>query len=136
MGSQKVFGELLRKAIEEAEAMFDHPLKQYALFKAFEDEVMARKTPGVPDELAEQPHAQAYFGAMRLVLGEEAFAALNESTRKGMVTRSREMDKIVRDAVAENSLNPQNIEAAIRKGLLPLLCGARWISSMMAPPWR
>ena len=34
------------------------------------------------------------------------------------------MDSIVRDAVAENSLNPQNIEAAISKGLLPLLFGS------------
>ena len=33
------------------------------------------------------------------------------------------MDSMVRDAVAENSLNPQNIEAAIRKSLLPLLFG-------------
>ena len=31
---------------------------------------------------------------------------------------------MVKDAVAENSLNPQNIEAAIRKGLLPLLFGS------------
>ena len=27
----------------------------------------------------------------------------------------------MRDAIAENSLNPQNIEAAIRKGVLPRL---------------
>lgn len=122
--AQKVFGELLRKAIEDAEAMFDHPVKQYALFKAFEDEVVARKTPGVPDELADQPHAQAYFGAMRLVLGEEAFAALDDTARAETVGRARQLDTIVRDAVAENSLNPQNIEAAIRKGLLPLLFSA------------
>lgn len=122
--AQKVFGELLRKAIEEAEAMFDHPLKQYALFRAFEDEVASRKTPGVPNELAEQPHAQAYFGAMRLVLGEEAFGSLDEAARTSLVAKARQMDTIVRDAVAENSLNPQNIEAAIRKGLLPLLFAA------------
>lgn len=119
--AQKVFGELLRKAIEEAEAMFDHPLKQYALFKSFEEEIAARKTPGVPQELAEQPHAQAYFGAMRLVLGDEAFTALDDVALAGLVANARQMDSIVRDAVAENSLNPQNIEAAIRKGLLPLL---------------
>ena len=29
--------------------------------------------------------------------------------------------KILQIAVAENSLNPQNIEAAIRKALLPML---------------
>lgn len=62
----------MRKAIEEAEAMLDHLLKQYALFTSFEEDVAARKTPGGPRELAEQPHAQAYSGAMRLVLGEEA----------------------------------------------------------------
>jgi type I restriction enzyme R subunit len=122
--AQKVFGELLRRAIEEAEAMFDHPLKQYALFKAFEDEVVARKTPGMPDELADQPHAQAYFGAMRLVLGEDAFKTFDESARAELVEKACQMDSIVRDAVAENSLNPQNIEAAIRKGLLPLLFSA------------
>jgi len=122
--AQKVFGELLRKAIEEAEAMFNHPLKQYALFKAFEDKVLARKTPGVPEELAEQPHAQAYFGAMRLVLGEDAFSTLDESARAQLVQKARQMDSIVRDAVAENSLNPQNIESSIRKGLLPLLFAA------------
>lgn len=31
------------------------------------------------------------------------------------------IDAAVRDAVAENSLNPQNIETAIRKALLPRL---------------
>src|SRR5690606_15981786 len=30
--AQKVFADLLKQAIAEAEAMFDHPLKQYALF--------------------------------------------------------------------------------------------------------
>jgi type I restriction enzyme, R subunit len=119
--AQKVFGELLRKAIEEAEAMFNHPLKQYALFKSFEEEVVARKTPGVPDELSGELHAQAYFGALRLALGDEAFEALDTLARARMVERARQIDVIVRDAVAENSLNPQNIEAAIRKGLLPLL---------------
>jgi type I restriction enzyme R subunit len=119
--AQKVFGELLRQAIEEAEAMFDHPLKQYALFKAFEDEVAQRQAPGVPDDLADQPHARAYFGAMRLVMGEVDFNALTGAQRGDLVDKARQMDTIVRDAVAENSLNPQNIEAAIRKGLLPLL---------------
>ena len=31
------------------------------------------------------------------------------------------IDRVVNDAIAENSLNPQNIEAAIRQGLLPTL---------------
>jgi type I restriction enzyme R subunit len=119
--AQKVFGELLRQAIAEAEAMFDHPLKQHALFQAFEQRVEARATPGVPDALADNLHAKAYYGAIRMVLGEDAFAVLNAEAVDGFVKQALAMDVVVRDAVAENSLNPQNIEAAIRKGLLPLL---------------
>jgi len=121
--AQKVFGELLKQAIAEAEAMFDHPLKQYALFQTFEQQLESRVTPGVPDVLADKPHAKAYFGAIRLVLGDEAFAALSSDTVGSLVQQALAMDTVVRDAVAENSLNPQNIEAAIRKGLLPLLFG-------------
>ncbi|MBS0495901.1 MAG: type I restriction endonuclease subunit R [Proteobacteria bacterium] len=121
--AQKVFGELLRQAIAEAEAMFDHPLKQYALFKNFEEKLDARATPDMPDALADKPHAKAYFGAMRLVLGDVAFAALSGDAVNQLVQQAMAMDTVVRDAVAENSLNPQNIEAAIRKGLLPLLFG-------------
>jgi len=122
--AQKVFGELLKQAIAEAEAMFDHPLKQYALFKEFEQQLAARETPGVPDELASNPHAKAYFGAIKLVLGDDAFAKVNDASRSELVSQSLAMDAVVRNAVAENSLNPQNIEAAIRKGLLPLLFNA------------
>lgn len=122
--AQKVFGELLRQAIAEAEAMFDHPLKQYALFKSFEEQVASRATPGTPVELADNPHAKAYFGAIRLVLGEEGFAALEPQGLERLVQQSLAIDSVVKDAVAENSLNPQNIEAAIRKGLLPLLFGS------------
>lgn len=122
--AQKVFGELLKQAIAEAEAMFDHPLKQYALFESFEQQLASRVTPGVPDALADKPHAKAYFGAMRLVLGEDAFTGLNAESVHQWVQQAIAMDEVVRDAVAENSLNPQNIEAAIRKGLLPLLFGS------------
>jgi len=122
--AQKVFGELLRQAIAEAESMFDHPLKQYALFKAFEEYVDSRLAPGTPEVLADKPHAKAYFGAIRLVLGDEAFAALNAQAADRLVQQSLAIDAVVKDAVAENSLNPQNIEAAIRKGLLPLLFGS------------
>lgn len=121
--AQKVFGELLKQAIAEAEAMFDHPLKQYALFQSFEQKLESRATPGVPDVLAGKPHAKAYFGAIRLVLGDEAFASLGDVAVDALAQQAMRMDSMVRDAVAENSLNPQNIEAAIRKGLLPLLFG-------------
>lgn len=119
--AQKVFAELLKKAIAEAEAMFDHPVKQYALFKEFEQTLDARKTPGVPDAFGDNRHAQAYYGAIRLVLGEEGFAEMDDAARQEVINQALETDRVVRDAIAENSLNPQNIEAAIRKGLLPKL---------------
>jgi type I restriction enzyme, R subunit len=119
--AQKVFGELLSLAIAEAEAMFDHPLKQYALFKDFEEKVQGRQTPGVPSELDGNSHARAYYGVMRLVVGDQAAEAMSQSERGKLQELALAMDALVHDAVAENSLNPQNIEAAIRKGLLPLL---------------
>ena len=130
--AQKVFGELLRQAIAEAEAMFDHPLKQYALFKEFEQKVEDRVTAGMPDVLLDKPHARAYFGAIRLVLGEDAFGALDDAMRGTLTEQALAMDGIVRNAVAENSLNPQNIEAAIRKALLPLLFAALGLDNAKA----
>lgn len=41
--AQKVFGELLRQAIAEAAAMFDHPLKQYAVLRAFEQRLQSEQ---------------------------------------------------------------------------------------------
>jgi len=122
--AQAVFGELLRKAIAEAEAMFDHPLKQHALFKAIEQQVAERHVPGMPAELAQEPHARAYLGAVRMVIGDAEYLALDEAARADWLARARQMDCIVRDAVAEHSLSPQSIEAAVRKGLLPLLFAA------------
>jgi type I restriction enzyme R subunit len=119
--AQKVFGELLKQAIAEAEAMFDHPLKQYALLKDFEQTLARRATPGVPDAFGDNRPAQAYYGALRLALGEEDFAGLDAKAETAFIAAARDIDRVVRDAVAENSLNPQNIEAVIRKALLPEL---------------
>jgi len=119
--AQKVFADLLKNAIAEAEAMFDHPLKQYALFKEFESRLDVRETPGVPDMLAGNPQAKAYYGAIRLVLGEAAFAALDAVALGRYTGYALAISQVVQKAVAENSLNPQSIESAIRKGLWPLL---------------
>src|SRR5690625_6567644 len=35
--AQEAFSKLLRQAIEEAEKLFDHPLKQYMLFRRSEE---------------------------------------------------------------------------------------------------
>lgn len=119
--AQKVFGEMLRQAIAEAEAMFDHPLKQYALFKKFEDHLEAMHIPGMPDHLEANRQAKAYYGAIRLELGDAAIDAMSEAERGRLSDLALEIDAAVRHAVAENSLNPQSIEAAIRKNLLPKL---------------
>lgn len=118
--AQKVFAELLKQAIAEAEAMFDHPLKQYALFKKFEERVEVRDVGGLPTALSENKHVRAYFGICRLVLGDDAFA---QTDHAAWVEQAKEIDAVVQQAVAEHSLNPQNIEAAIRKALLPKLFG-------------
>jgi len=119
--AQKVFGELLKQAIAEAEAMFDHPINQYALFKKFEESLESLQTPGIPDGFGENRSAKAYYGILMMTLGEQAFGVLPEGDRERFVQLASEIDGAVRHAVAENSLNPQSIEADIRKRLLPVL---------------
>jgi type I restriction enzyme R subunit len=102
------------------------------LFKEFEDKMANRQAPGLPDRLVDQPHASAYFGAMLLVLGEDAFAALEQTAVEQLTQQAVTIDGIVRTAVAENSLSPQNIEAAIRKSVLPLLFADMGLDSAKA----
>jgi type I restriction enzyme R subunit len=117
--AERYFSELLKRAIEEAQAMFDHPGKQYALFKDLEELVAAREVVGIPERIAANRHAAAYFGLFRLVLGDGEVSGASQTFED----LSLSIDRIVTDAIAENSLNPHNIEAAIRKALLPLLFG-------------
>ncbi|MDQ2641883.1 MAG: type I restriction endonuclease subunit R, partial [Pseudomonadota bacterium] len=119
--AQKVFGELLKEAIAEAEAMFDHPLKQYVLFRKFEDCLNALETPGIPDAFGTNRQSRAYYGILKLAVGEQQVDAMPEAERAQLIRLAGEIDTAVRDSVAENSLNPQSIEAQIRKRLLPAL---------------
>lgn len=111
--AQRVFSELLKEAIEAAEAMFDHPGKQYTLFKDLEEQVVARNTPGVPDRFPDHPRAAAYYGAILDQLGDTDYP---EDT---MVEEAMHIDSTVDDAVQTHSINPGSIEAEIRKALLP-----------------
>lgn len=117
--AQKVFSELLQEAIAEAEALFDHPTKQYTLFRAFEEKLAERKIDDIPEVLEDQPHTRAYFGVFRLVLGEDDFAGLSDNDRQTLVDLAIIADEAVERSVAEYSLNPQSIEASITKALLP-----------------
>jgi len=111
--AQRVFSELLKEAIEAAEAMFDHPSKQYTLFKDLEEQVTARNTPGVPDRFSDHPRAAAYYGAILEQLGG------TEHPEDTMVEEAMHIDSTVDDAVQTHSINPGSIEAEIRKALLP-----------------
>jgi type I restriction enzyme R subunit len=119
--AQKVFSELLRLAIKEAEALFDHPIKQYALFQAFEDKLQDRGINGIPAQLVDNPHARAYYGIFRLVVGDNHFEAADVEEIDALIRLALETDDIVDRAVAEHSLSPQSIEASISKSLLPRL---------------
>ena len=114
--AQKVFAELLKQANADAAALVEHPVKQYALLRNFDAQVTTRALDGMPDALVGHPHARAYFGICRLALGEAAFA---QSDTDGLVKQAFAIDAAVTQAVAEQSLNPQNIETSIRKALLP-----------------
>ncbi|EKT4487129.1 MULTISPECIES: type I restriction endonuclease subunit R [Shewanella] len=116
--AQEAFSKLLRQAIEEAEKLFDHPLKQYMLFREFEEQVQDRHLNDIPDAFAGNRHAQAYFGVFKKVL-PEALAVLDQQVQDKWVKVAFEIDQAVETSVAENSINPQNIEADIRKKLLP-----------------
>lgn len=118
--AQEAFSKLLRKVIEEAEALFDHPLKQYMLFREFEEQVEKRDLPEIPDRFGDNRHAQAYYGLFKKSL-PEVFDIMQDEMHEKWIEMTFKVDEVVNTAVAEHSINPQNIEAAIRKELLPLI---------------
>lgn len=116
--AQRHFSELLKAAIAEASALFDHPLKQYAIFKDVEEHITKREVDGTPAALNGNRHATAYFGIIRLVVGDDRALGADADN---FSAAALDIDGMVQTAVAENSLNPANIEASIRKTLLPRL---------------
>jgi type I restriction enzyme, R subunit len=114
--TQEVFSALLRQAIKEAEAFFDHPNKQYIIFKDLEEKAASRANPHVPDRFGDNLKAKAYFGLFPLVLGEVAARSHGEDW---LVAEAIHIDSVVNNAVATHSINPANIEADIRTNLLP-----------------
>jgi type I restriction enzyme R subunit len=119
--AQAVFSQLLKQAIAEAEAMFDHPYKQYMLFKDLEGKVIDRSIETVPDSFGDNKHARAYYGAFRLALGESYFEQLGAGDGQDFIDEALVIDNTVKRAVAEHSVNPQDIETEIRRTLLPRL---------------
>ncbi len=114
--AQAVFSELLRNAIREAEALFDHPHKQFVLFKDLEEKAKARANPNVPDCFGDNRHAKAYYGLFPIVLGEPK---ARERGEEWLVAEALHINNVVNNAVAKHSINPANVEAEIRRELLP-----------------
>ncbi len=118
--AQEAFSKLLREAIREAEKLFDHPLKQYMLFREFEEQVQMRHLDDIPDAFNGNRHAQAYFGVFKKTL-PEVFAVQDIQVRDKWVKLAFEIDASVEASVSEHSINPANIETDIRKKLLPMM---------------
>jgi len=104
---------MLKDAIREAEAFFDHPNKQYVLFKDLEEQVSQMAVPDIPEALREKRHAAAYFGALLDSASDQA--AMSEAQ---MIEEAEYIDTVVLDAIQTHSISPANIEAEIRKALL------------------
>ena len=117
--AKKRFSELLNEAIEQASAMFDHPQGVFELFTALDDRVKERDLPELPDDLKGQGHAAAYYGVFRLVLDAE-FPA-DPAARRPLIDLALEIDRQVTALSGEHSVNPQDLEKAIRNQLLPPL---------------
>lgn len=114
--AQKVFSELLKEAIREADALFDYPGKQFTLFKDLEAQVSDRATPGVPDRFSEHPMAQAFYGAFLETLDTQTVPILNE---EDLILEALFVEQAVQNAIQTFSINPGSIEAEIRRSLLP-----------------
>ena len=80
-----------------------------------------RSIDNVPDSFGENKHARAYYGAFRLVLGENYFEELGAQDSQDFIDEALVIDNTVKSAVAEHSVNPQDIETTIRRILLPRL---------------
>ena len=111
---------MLKAAIHEAESLFDHPTEQYTLFKDLEERVGNRDTPSLPIALADNKMAAAFYGAFQLCLSPDLIADIGEEK---LANEALGIDSIVQDAVKTHSINPVNIEAVIRKNLLPKMFG-------------
>lgn len=118
--AQETFSNLLKQVIQQAEELFDHPLKQYLLFQAFEDDVVHRRIKEMPEDFLGNYYAQAYYGIFKLE-SSISFEKLTELEHKQWIDLAFTIDTLINISKAEYSLNQQNTEADIRKKLLPLI---------------
>lgn len=125
--AQEYFSKMLKKAIEDAKAMFDAPVKQYIMFADFEQEVKERKIPDAPTEFYDEhgnlnKHAQAYYGLFKHLF-DDGFRQDKGLDSTKLKDYAFQIDGVVKNAVAEFSINPAEIENSISMKLLPFLFG-------------
>ena len=101
--------------------MFDHPIKQYALFANLQQQVTTGELVDIPEALRSNRDARPYYGIFKLVLPENKLADITAGNAGLLVEEALHIEQVVDRAVAENSLNPHNIEAAIKARLLARL---------------
>ena len=111
--AQAHFSKMLRDVINEAEAQFAHPLKQYQLFKDMEDAIDAGDSLPLPEGISPGTRRAALYGVVHI-----ASPDISDSTKSVLAEK---LEDVVTRSVSENSLNIQNIENGIRKLALPIL---------------
>src|SRR5690606_32039658 len=112
-------------AIEQAEALFDYPGKQYLLFERLAESVDARRVPGEPD-FGGNRRAQSYYGVLKMALEESYEATERHAAMENLIAEAYQIDQMVSQAVTENSLNPSAMEQAVRRRLLPYFMREIW----------
>lgn len=73
----------------------------------------------IPAELDANRNAQVYFDIFKKVLPENFFTAI--TTQEKWISMALEADRLVENAIVDNSINFHNIESDIRQKLLPLI---------------
>lgn len=118
--AQEYFSAMLKQAIEDAKALFNAPVKQYLRFADFEQKVKNRQVDALPTALfasledKQKRPVQAYYGLFL----QKDFVILGEQK---LFDYALQIDKVVKNAMAEYSINLLEIEKQIRQQLLPLL---------------
>ncbi|MCP4688904.1 MAG: type I restriction endonuclease subunit R, partial [Desulfobacterales bacterium] len=113
------FSELLTRTSADA-ASYD-PLKRCLLFRDLEERVKNRRIDQIPKTLRGSRKARVYHGAFRLALGDDAFEKMKTAEKRIYTEQALAIDHVVKTAAAEHWLNPVDVEAEIRKRLLPRL---------------
>lgn len=116
--AQEAFSQLLQQVIDEAARQFEHPLKQYWLFREFETRLANRQLDGIPATLQAQPQARAIFGIFKQELPQQLDSA-DPKTQDSWIDLALQASDIINQAVAAYSINPQGMAAEIRRQLLP-----------------